>query len=55
MHDKHVALRAVQPRDDNELVANGDAVEAFTVGVLYFEPGIGRSLRTLPGCIRQAG
>ena len=49
VHLKDVATRAMKPRDDDHVVANGEAVECFRRPREHLEPGVGRSLRSLLG------
>jgi len=44
---EHIAPGAVQPRDDDDLVAGCEALEARRRPGVHFEPGIGCSLRSL--------
>jgi hypothetical protein len=44
---EHVALRAVEPGNDDELIAPGNALKRGCVSRRDFEPRAGRSFRTL--------
>jgi hypothetical protein len=49
VHLKDVATRAMEPRDDDHFIANGEAVECFRGPREHLEPGVGCSLRSLLG------
>src|SRR5579872_5055534 len=49
MDFKHIAPGLMQPRDDNDFVADDDAVERLHDGRLYLEPRVRRALGTLFG------
>ena len=50
-HAKHVAPRAVQPRDDQDLVAGRKALEPLRLQAVDLEPRVGRAFGALPRCV----
>jgi hypothetical protein len=48
-----IAARPVKPRDHDDRVADGDALQSLRRPRVQLEPGVGRALRSLPG--RAAG
>ena len=49
MNLQNVAARQVQPRHDNDVVADRKPVEALDGERMHFEPGVGSAFRTLLG------
>ena len=49
MDPKDIAIGVVEPRDDDDLVTDGEAVEAIRCPGVDFDPGIGGPLRSLHG------
>src|SRR5919106_1680681 len=48
VHFEHVAVRTMEPGDDDELVSRGDPGEPSREGWIDVEPGVRRSFRALP-------
>ena len=49
MHFEYVAMRLVQPRDDNNFIANSNAFKTFYDGRMQFEPCVRRAFMSLVG------
>ena len=55
MHPQDVTPSAIQPREDQDVVADANAVEGLEHGRLEDEPGVGRALVALVWRRRDVG